>query len=123
MHMTDTASVLRSLHSENTRETQSLLSAPEERSAGIQGLAQGVYPGLLCPGLATGFPLGSRLHCQAVVNDEAAPTFHIKKSCSLHKEIIRLSTNITTYTLVTGVASSRLLPGWQAEVVARRACG
>ena len=66
------ASVLRSLHSENTRETESLLITLKEWSAGIQGPAQGVYLDLLYPGLDTGFPLGSCLRCQAVVNDEAA---------------------------------------------------
>lgn len=57
------------------------------------------------------------------MNSEAAHVSYQEELLLIHKDITHLCLPTALLTLVTGVVNSQILPGWQAEEVARRARG
>lgn len=115
MHMRD---VLRSLHSENTKERIATCCTGGMNHWDSRTFAGRTFIWIYCIWIYMGFLLGSHLYCQADVNEEAARILPIKKSCPLHKEIIHpcLSTALLTLQCLE----------WHIHcygLVAGRACG
>lgn len=106
-----TASVLRSLHSENTKERIATYCT-KEWSTGIQGPSKGGFLDLLYPGLDR-IPVGLTSVFARQLWMKQQLMFPVKKSCPLHKEIIHpcLSTAALTLQYLEW-HSQGLVAGW-----------